>query len=320
MRNRLLMSVLTALLVFSAGCSLGDQPGTSAEKGSLADKGTLDGVTLTVGSKEFTEQLVLCEITAKALESVGATVTRSCGLSGTNSVRSALLSGDVDMYWEYTGTGWITHLQRTTPIADPREQFDAVAKADLADNGITWLEPAPANNTYAIAASSEKATELDVTSISDYATLAKSDPGKASFCGAAEFFGREDGWPGIERAYGFTLDRSAKAELALGVVPNSVDKSDPCNFGEVFATDGRIQSLGLTVLTDDKTFFTPYNPSLTVRKEVGDKNRQLADIIAPISAALDDKTLRELNAGVDVDGLTAEQVAQDWLVGKGFVR
>ncbi|MGQ0840017.1 glycine betaine ABC transporter substrate-binding protein [Actinokineospora sp.] len=320
MRHRTILPALAAIagLTLSA-CSLGEAPGTEAKRGSLADKGTLDGVSLSVGGKEFTEQLVLCELTAKALESVGATVKRSCGISGTSSVRAAQQSGDIDMYWEYTGTGWVTHLKQTTPIPDARKQYDAVAKQDLEKNGVRWLDPAPANNTYAIATTKEKGDELGIRTISDYAKLVQTSPDKATFCGAAEFFGREDGWPGVEKAYGFTLDRSAKAELALGAVPNSIDKSNPCNFGEIFATDGRIESLGLTVLTDDKQFFTPYNPSLTVRKQVAEANPKLADIIAPISQALDDTTLRKLSAGVDVEGLTAEQVADKWLREKGFI-
>ncbi|MFS8478994.1 MAG: glycine betaine ABC transporter substrate-binding protein [Micromonosporaceae bacterium] len=308
---------LAALTV--AGCTLGQDPGGETARGSLADKGTLDGATLSVGSKEFTEQLVLCEITAIALESVGADVKRNCGMSGSTTVRNALTSGSIDMYWEYTGTGWITHLQQTEPITDAAQQYEAVAKADLEDNGIQWLAPASANNTYGIAASSEKAAELGVRTISDYAALANRDPQQATFCGAAEFFGRDDGWPGLQEAYGFELPRSSVAELALGAIYNSIDKSDPCIFGEVFETDGRIEALGLTVLEDDKNFFPVYNPSLTVRKQIMDEYPQLAAIIEPISAALDGDTLRKLNAKVDVDGENEQQVARDWLAEKGFI-
>jgi osmoprotectant transport system substrate-binding protein len=316
---RLALAGLTALAL--GGCALGSSSsggGGEAAKGSLADQGSLDGATLTVGSKEFTEQLVLCEITASALESVDATVKRNCGMSGTNTVRSALTSGAIDMYWEYTGTGWITHLKKTTPINDPKQQYDAVAKADLDANGIRWLDPAPANNTYAIAAAKEKADELGVKTVSDYAALANKDPNKATFCGASEFFGREDGWPGVKKSYGFDLPRSNVAELALGPIYDSIDKSKPCNFGEVFATDGRIEALGLTVLEDDAHFFPVYNPALTVRKEISDQYPQLEKIIAPLAAALDDATLRKLNAEVDVNGETPEKVAHDWLNEKGF--
>ena len=319
MRRPVLTSALAALTAAAlSACTLGASSSGGADAGSLATGGDLEGVTVTVGSKEFTEQLILCEITAVALESAGAQVQRTCGMSGTSSVRAALLSGDIDMYWEYTGTGWVTHLQETTPIADPQEQYEAVAAADLERNGVRWFPAAPADNTYAIATTTEQAAALGVTTISEYAALAAQDPSKATFCGAAEFFGRDDGWPGVQQAYGFELPRSATAELALGAVYNSIDTSNPCVFGEVFATDGRIKALGLTVLEDDRDFFTPYNLSLTVRREVAEANPQLEQIIAPLSASLDDATMQALNARVDVDGDTPEQVAADWLQEKGF--
>jgi len=190
----------------------------------------------------------------------------------------------------------------------------------LKKNNIVWLPPAPANNTYAIVASKEKAAALGVSTISNYAKLATSDPAKASFCGASEFFGRGDGWPGVQKSYGFTLPKANTAELAAGPIYNSIDKSDPCTFGEVFATDGRVEALGLTVLKDDKNFFAVYNPALTVRKDVADKNPKMRAVIAPIAAALDDATLRSLNAKVDVVGDTPEVVAKAWLQQKGFIK
>jgi osmoprotectant transport system substrate-binding protein len=235
-------------------------------------------------------------------------------------VRAALGSGDIDAYWEYTGTGWITHLQQTENITDPQKLYQAVAAQDLEKNNITWLPAAPANNTYAVAVSKEKATELGVSTVSDYAELASTKPDQASFCGASEFFGRGDGWPGLQKSYGFTVPKSAVAELAAGPIYNSIDKAKPCNFGEVFATDGRVEALGLTVLEDDKKFFAVYNPALTVRKEVVDKYPKLSEVVAPVAAALDDATLRSLNAKVDVAGDTPEVVAKEWLQKKGFVK
>jgi osmoprotectant transport system substrate-binding protein len=319
MSRKLVLSAVAGIsTVVLAGCALGEQS-VQAEAGSLAEVGSLDDASLNVGSKEFTEQLVLCEITAQALESAGADVTRTCGLSGTNSVRSAQLSGDVDMYWEYTGTGWITHLQRTDPSSDPTELHQAVTAADEEENGIVWLPPAPADNTYAVAVAEGTAEKLGVHTLSDYAELAASDPDQASFCGAAEFFGRADGWPGVQETYGFSLPSGNTAELAAGAIYNATQNGDPCNFGEVFATDGRVEALGLTVLEDDKNFFAVYNPALTVRKEILDEHPQIADVIAPVSEALDDATLRSLNAQVDVEGQTPEQVATDWLREKGFI-
>ncbi len=314
-----LCSVALAGATVLAGCGLGDAPPSDVSAGSLAETADLSGAELNVGGKEFTEQLVLCELTAQALESTGATVDRTCGLSGTATVRSALTSGDIDMYWEYTGTGWITHLGETKPIEDPQELYQAVAEQDQQANSITWLDPAPANNTYAVAVSREKAEELGVETLSDYAELATTDPAAASFCGAAEFFGRDDGWPGLQDAYGFELPDSEVSELAAGAIYNSIDKARPCVFGEVFATDGRIAALDLVVLEDDKNFFTAYNPAVTVRSEVLEENQAIEDVLAPVTEALTDETLQSLNAAVDVDGKTPEDAANEWLIKEGFI-
>ncbi|MPY80103.1 MAG: glycine/betaine ABC transporter substrate-binding protein [Actinophytocola sp.] len=311
-------ATLAAPLVL-AGCVLNEEPTMDVSAGSLAKAADLSGVQLSVGGKEFTEQLVLCEVTAQALESAGATVQRSCGLSGTNSARAALDSGDIDMYWEYTGTGWVTHLGESGSVSDPDKLYREVASRDKKQNGIAWLKPAPANNTYAVAASSETAKKLGVRTLSDYAELAKRNPSQASFCGAAEFFGRSDGWPGLQQEYQFTLPQSEVSELAAGAIYNSIDKADPCAFGEVFATDGRIEALDLTVLEDDKGFFTAYNPAVSIRDTVLSKHPKIADVLEPVASALDNATLRQLNARVDVQGATPEQTSHDWLVKKGFV-
>ncbi len=317
-RTRLAVGVITGTALLS-GCSLGDAPPSNISAGSLAELGDLSGAEVGVGGKEFTEQLILCEITAQALESAGAEVKRTCGMSGSSTVRSALLSGDIDLYWEYTGTGWITHLGETEPIADPQELYEAVADRDEKENSIAWLKPAPANNTYAVAGSRAKVEELGVTTVSDYAKLVSDDAANATFCGAAEFFGRDDGWPGLQEAYGFELPGNGVSELAAGAIYNSIEKADPCVFGEVFATDGRIAALDLVVLEDDQKFFTAYNPSVSVRAEALKENPGIEEVLAPVAEALDDETMQALNAKVDVDGLTPEETATEWLVKEGFV-
>lgn len=321
MRKTLILpaAVAAAATLTLTSCSLSSAPGGNAAKGSLAKLSDLKGVSVTVGSKEFTEQLVLCEITALSLQSAGAKVKRACNISGSATVRQALTSGDIDMYWEYTGTGWIDYLKKTEPITDPQQQYEAVAREDKAQHQVVWLPPAPANDTYAIATTQAKAAALGVTTLSDYAKLANSDPAKASFCGASEFYGRGDGWPGVEKAYGFSLPKNRTAELAAGPVYNAIHKSSPCNFGEVFVTDGRIESMKLKVLQDDKHFFAVYNPALTLRESVNDAHPGIAKVMAPVSAALDDATLQKLNAEVDVDGMTPQQAAEQWLQHKGFI-
>ena len=134
----------------------------------------LSGQTLTVGSKEFTEQLVLGQLTKLVLEGAGATVNDEIGLVGSETVRAALTSGRIDLYWEYLGTGWVNYLKHTEAIPDPKAQYEAVRDADK-PNGITWLEPTPFNDTYALTMTEERAAELKVTSISDIGRLITAD-------------------------------------------------------------------------------------------------------------------------------------------------
>jgi len=299
--------VLAALAVLAASCG--------GDESNSANSGMLKGASFTVGSKEFTEQKILCEITAQALEAAGATVKRQCGLTGSATVRTALTSGRIDMYWEYTGTGWITHLKNTRPIPDSGQQYQAVAKDDLAKNKIKWLDPAPFDNTYAIGVRKDFMPELKT--ISDYAALVKSDPNKGSLCVATEFTGRDDGLPGLEKAYGFSGEKTST--LKDGAIYDSVKKGSPCNFGEVFTTDGRIEGLGLRVLQDDKKFFPIYNPALNVRNDVFAKNPRLADVFEPIAKALDTKTMQKLNSDADNQGDTPKQIAEDFLKDKGLI-
>ncbi|MEA2715775.1 MAG: osmoprotectant transport system substrate-binding protein [Actinomycetota bacterium] len=312
-----LLAAAAVLAVVASAC--GSDSKTSSSSGTATtEAGVLAGSSFKVGSKEFTEQLILGQITIQVLKDAGAKVSDQTGLVGSNTVRAALISGDIDMYWEYTGTGWINHLGNTAPVKGEREQYDAVAKADLEKNGVTWLEPAPFNNTYALATSKENASALAVTSLSDLAPLQQKNPDAFTLCAASEFLARDDGLPGLEKAYGFSFG-SKISELELGLVYASVDKGDPCKFGEVFATDGRIAALGLTVLKDDKQFFASYLPSLTVRKGT-DKIPQLQQLFAPVAAALDTATMQELNSRVDVKGEQPEDVAHSFLTDKKLIR
>jgi osmoprotectant transport system substrate-binding protein len=312
MIKRLSAIAIAAVCLLLSGCAL-SASGPGEVYGTGGGAGVLDGASVTVGSKDFTEQLILCEIAAQRLESQGAKVNRICGMSGSSAVRAAEVNGDVDMYWEYTGTGWLTHLGEREVITDPAVQYAKVRDTDLERNKIVWLPPVPANNTYAVAVKRDTAQRLGIRSLSDFAALAKRDPQTARFCGAAEFLGRDDGWTGMQHAYGFALPRDNVAELAEGPIYNAIATANPCTFGEVFATDGRIEALGLSVLADDKSFFPVYNASMTVRKSVLDEHPRIASIMAPVSHMLDDQTMRKLNAAVDADGKTPEEVAGGWL-------
>lgn len=304
--------LVVALAVVAAGCGGGG--GESASGADLSD------ASFTVGSKDFTEQLVLGYITVEALEAAGANVTDQVGLAGTDAVRQALLNSEIDMYWEYTGTVWINHLGETEPVPDPQEQYEQAKAADEEENNITMLEPAPFNNTYGIALRSDAVEELGTETISDIGTLLEENPDEATICVESEFNSRDDGLPGMEEAYGFEFPDNNVSLFDTGVVYDRTAAGDPCNFGEVFETDGRIAALDLTVLEDDQDFFPVYNPAVNMRMETFEEHgEQLGEVFNPIAAALDTETMSNLNARVDVDGELPEDVAADWLQENGFV-
>jgi len=138
------------------------------EENNLLPGKIVDGGTLSVGSKEFTEQLILGKMAIIALEDAGFTVEDNTGLGGSTVARSALEEGAIDLYWEYTGTAWITHLGHDNPITDPEECYQAVKEED-AQNGLVWLDYAPLNNTYTIMLRRDMAEELGIETISDLA-------------------------------------------------------------------------------------------------------------------------------------------------------
>ncbi len=319
LRSARLAAAVAAVGLFAAACG-GSDSGGSSGGGSIAKEPTFQDATFTVGSKDFDEQLVLGQITLQVLQAAGADTNDKTGLTSTNVAREALLKGEIDMYWEYTGTGWITHLKHTTPIPDPQAQFDAVAKEDLQKNNIKWVEPfAPFNNTYAIAARSEFAQQNNLKTDSDVAAFAKANPDQATFCVESEFSTRDDGFPGFQKKYGMNIPAGNIKLLDTGVVYTETDKGATCNFGEIFTTDGRVQSLGLTPFVDDKQFFPNYNPALNVRADVYNKYPAIQKVIEPVFQKLDNPTMTELNAKVSAEGEQPKTVAEDWLKQNGFI-
>jgi osmoprotectant transport system substrate-binding protein len=311
--------VLVAVAVAStvglglAACG-GASSATSA--GSSGLDTSLKGATFTVSSKDFTESILLGKITEAVLEAHGATVTDKTNIKGSVNTREALTSGQVDMYWEYTGTAWITYLKNTKPLADPAAQFTAVKAAD-AKNGIAWLPMAPMNDTYAFATRPDIASKLNVTKLSD---LSKLPVGDLTFCIESEFSTRDDGFPGVVKAYGLNIPKSNVKMLDTGVIYKTTAQGGTCNFGEVFATDGRISALKLKVLDDDKRFFPNYNAALTMKQTMLNKYPKIADYMAPVAAKLDNATMTDLNAKVDAQGMDPGDVATAWAKSQGFIK
>jgi osmoprotectant transport system substrate-binding protein len=309
---------LTAVVALG-GCALSSGgSGPSAGSGSIQTIDALKGQQIRVGSKEFDEELLLGQIAITALQAAGADAVDKTNITGTNAVRTALTSNDIDLYWEYTGTGWVDILHQTKVVTDPKQLFQDVKQAD-AKNGITWWAPSTANDTYAIATNASAMQKYHVKTLSQYAQLVKSNPSAASTCLGPEFLSRDDGFPGLEKAYGFSLPSAQQHRVEDAVIYPTLGKGSVCNFGEVASTDGRIPAQHLTPLTDDKHFFPIYNPAITIRSSIAKKYPELEQVFAMIADKLTTNTLVDLNKQVSVDGDDANDVAQSWMKKEGFI-
>ena len=323
MRIRRPAAALLAATAVLTGCGL-ESANTFTPRAAPAQIQPIpgaEGAEVVVGTKNFTEALILGKIAVIALQSAGFDVTDRSGIPGAAPARAAMLDGEVEVQWEYTGTGWLNYLGMPTGIPDRQEQYEAVRDADLA-NGLTWLPPAPANNTYAFAVRSEAVPELGgIDSLSDIAALPVEE---RTFCVESEFATRSDGFEPMLEAYGIPLGdpqgvpRDNVNILDTGAVYTATDNG-LCNFGEVFTTDGRIPALDLTVLEDDRAFFPAYNVAPVVLTETLEQHPGIADVFAQITPLLTDDVLQQLNARVDVDGEDPADVALDWLVSEGLV-
>ncbi|PCN47300.1 glycine/betaine ABC transporter substrate-binding protein [Curtobacterium sp. 'Ferrero'] len=308
------------------GCGL--QPATSfvpaAEPGSIKRIDDLpEGAHITVTAKNFTEQLVLGKIAVLAAKAAGFDVTDETNVPGSVAVRQLMTSHQADMTYEYTGTAWLTYMGHKQGIPDKQEQYQAVREEDL-QNGLTWLPPAPMNNTYAFAVRKEAVQDLGgITKLSQIADLPTDE---RTFCVESEFNSRSDGFKPMLAKYGLQIGGSGANSipsgnvdiLDTGTVYTATDRGK-CNFGEVFTTDGRIKSLGLEVLEDDKGFFPAYNVAPVLSTATLEEYPQLEDVYDQISPELTDATLQELNRQVDVEGREPADVAFDWMVKEGFI-
>jgi osmoprotectant transport system substrate-binding protein len=320
---RSLAVVLPVVAALLAGCGLQSASTFTpqAAPGAIQPIAGVDGAQVTVGSKNFTEQLILGKIAVIALQVAGFSVADRTNIPGAAPSRAGQVSGEIDMQWEYTGTGWLNYLAMPEGIPDQQEQYEAVRDADAA-NGISWLPPAEANNTYAFAVRSEARADLgNVTSLSDVAALPVDE---RTFCVESEFATRSDGFQPMLEAYGIPLGspqgvpRENVRVLDTGAVYTATDGGD-CNFGEVFTTDGRIESLDLTVLEDDRGYFPAYNIAPVVRTDTLEEHPEIADVFAQITPLLTDEVMIGLNGRVDVQGEEPADVAHAWMKSVGLV-
>ncbi|OLT01175.1 glycine/betaine ABC transporter substrate-binding protein [Pseudonocardia sp. CNS-004] len=317
MRRQAAALVTAAMLVLS-GCGLSQNTAIpfTVTPGTITPVPALDDVTITVGSKDFTEQILVGYMAELALSAAGANVRDLTNIQGSSNSRLALVNGDIDLTWEYTGTGWINYLGNTDPIPDEREQYEVVRDADLAQNGLRWLPYSELNNTYAFGVTEAYAQEHNLRTTSDMTAFLQQNPAEGVFCVETEFASRQDGMPGVQAAYGF--EPTEVKNFGTGAIYAGI-ANGTCNFGEIFTTDGRIAGLNLRVLEDDRKFFPQYNICVVLREELYQRHPEIEQVMQPVAMALNNEEMIELGKRVDVDGDDPGIVARDWMIEKGFI-
>ncbi|WP_022729210.1 glycine betaine ABC transporter substrate-binding protein [Fodinicurvata sediminis] len=269
---------------------------------------------IVVGGKNFTEQLLMAEMTTQLLEANGYDVDKRDGL-GSTALRSAQENGQIDLYWEYTGTSLITY-NGVEERLSPEETYERVSELD-AEQGLTWLQPSDANNTYALAMREADAEERGISSISDLAAKIN-DGAELDFAVNAEFPRRPDGLIGLQEEYDFNYPRGNLKTMESGLTYQALNE-EQVEVGLVFATDGRIAAFDFVVLEDDKDFFPDYALTPVIRTETLDANPELEGILNELSGKLTDDVMQSLNARVDVERETIEDVSESYLKEEGLI-
>lgn len=271
------------------------------------------GEAIKVGSKDFTEQFILGEMYALVLEDKGLKVQRKLNLGGTPVAQAGLQSGQIDLYPEYTGTGLLTILK--LPASSNQNQvFDTVSKAYQEKFKLVWLAPAPMNNSQALAMTQAGAKKYGIKTISELAKNAS----KLVMIGPPEFEGREDGLPGLKKAYGnFQLKAYKGADPGLRY---QALKDGQADVGVAFGTDGELNALNLVVLEDDKKLFPPYQVAPVVRQEILDKNPIIRDSLNSLSAKLTNQVMQRLNYEVSGKKREPADVAKEFLTKEGLLK
>ena len=275
---------------------------------------------LTLASKNFTEQRILSAITVQYLRAKGFQVEPKTNLA-TVITRNDMINKQIDMTWEYTGTSLIifNHINKRMT---PQETYDTVKKLD-AKLGLVWLQPADMNNTYAFAMQRRRAEKEQIRTMSQLVAkveqVRKTDPKHNWLLGLdLEFAGRSDGLKPMQALYDMPLDRPQIRQMDPGLVYNAI-RDGFVDAGLVYTTDGRVKGFDLQVLEDDKGYFPSYAVTPVVRADVLQNTPGLEAALNTLSKQFNNQVITELNAKVDIDYQTPQQVADAFLKQRGLI-
>lgn len=271
---------------------------------------------IVVGAKAFTEGYLFGHMVELLLEDAGYDVEEQFGLASA-AMRGALLTGQVDVYVEYTGTAYAVyaHGDDRNVMVDSARVLAAVRQYDSLENGLAWLRPLPFENTYVLLARKDRASELGLKTLDDLARYMREREDLVVAVNA-EFHERADGMKALAAEYRMPLERVTKMDAGLiyeGVNTGAID------IGMGFSTDGRISSFDLAVLVDNRHFFPAYHPAAVVRRELLKQHPDIAGVIERLNGVLDAHTMRRLNGLVDIDHHDPRKVAGEFLAKAGLI-
>ena len=289
-----------------------------------------------VGSKQFTENILLGKIIYFALEDAGYPVEDRTNLGSTQVNRAALTSGEIDVYPEYTATAISNYFREEVAAGEVEipegasknaaQSFEVVSRLDLELNDLVWLQAAPANNTYAFAVTRQWSEENGITSLPEFATYIN-EGNYVKVATGDEFAQRPDGIPSFENTYDFAFSADQLLIIAGGTPAQTeqalAEGSNDVNVAMAYATDGALMAYDFVVLSDPEGAQPVFQPAPVFRGEVVEAfegtEPSLADILDPIFATFDEVALQTLNARVEVDGESPDAVAQAYLQDNGFI-
>lgn len=271
---------------------------------------------IVVSSKIDTEGSVLGELIIQTLERHDIPTENRLQLGGTSVVRTALEAGEIDLYPEYTGNGAFFFDMADSPVWNDAEQaYQTVRKRD-AEQGLIWLQPASANNTWAMSIREDIAVENALVNLEDLAAYL-ANGGEFKFAASAEFVESAQALPAFQDAYGFELSDAQLLVLSGGntaaTMRAAAQQTSGVNAAMTYGTDGGLSALGLMVLEDTKGVQPVYQPAPVVRESVLETYPDIEALLNEVFASLDLVTLQTLNADVAVNGLSPAQVASDYL-------
>lgn len=310
--NKAFKKILLITLVMSTLLMVSCSNDKNEEGGNLKDQ------PIVISSKDYTESELLGKITIKYLESKGYEVEDETGISGQGIIRKALESGEVDSYWEFTGTAYMEFMKKELDNDDAEDVYEQVKKWDMEENNLIWLNHSMLNNTYCFVTTKEVVEENDIKSISDLAK-AYNDGKDLKFIANPEYFERADGMPKIHKAYDFEIPNKDRVLLELGMFYNAL-LSNEGDFTVGFTTDGMIKAKNLVVLEDDKNVFPSYYATPVFRKEIIEAYPELSNDMDKLIEKIDTETMIDLNSQVDIDKKTVDEVAEQFLKNNDLIK